>query len=66
MVACEIKAEYWPYKLASVLTGKAQHAGMATADAGNYHKLKEAVFDVSEESYRQKFRCLKRKGGESN
>lgn len=45
MVAYEVKKERWTFKLAPNLVGKAQQAsaGLSTADAGDYDKLKEAI-----------------------
>ena len=70
MTAYEVKRERWVFKLASNLTGKAQqaYAGLSTEDASNYEKLKEAIlqrYDITEESYRQRFRLVKKKSGES-
>ena len=71
MRAYEVKRERWVFKLATNLIGKAQqaYAGLSTEDANNYDKVKEAIlqrYDITEESYRQRFRVAKRKLGESN
>ena len=71
MTAYEVKRERWVFKLASNLIGKAQqaYAGLSTEDASDYNKLKEAIlqrYDITEESYRQRFRAIKRKSGESS
>jgi len=71
MTAFEIKHEKWAFKLASHLTGKAQqaYAALSADDAGDFDKLKNAIlrrYDITEESYRQRFRLMKRIGDESN
>ena len=71
MTAYEIKQERWVFKLASNLVGKAQqaYAGLSTEDASSYDRLKEAIlqrYDITEESYRQRFRLVKKKLGESS
>ena len=70
-MAYEVQKERWAFKLASNLVGKAQmaYASMNAADASSYDKLKEAIlrrYDISEETYRQRFRDVKTKKGESN
>ena len=65
-----MKKERWAFRLAPQLVGKAQqaYAGMSVADAGDYEKLKAAVlwrYDITEESYWQRFRSAKLKAGES-
>lgn len=71
MMAYEVKCERWVFKLASNLVGKAQqaYASLSTEDASDYDKLKQAIlqkFDITEESYRQRFRSSQRKQNESN
>lgn len=71
MTAFEVKREKWAYKLASSLSGKAQkaYAALSTAEAGDYNRLKEAIlrrYDITDESYRQRFRSGKRGEDESN
>ena len=71
MVAYEIKREKWAFKLAPQLVGKAQqaYAGLAVCDSGDYEKVKAAIlrrYDITEESYRQRFRSAKPKQGETN
>ena len=71
MIAYEVKAERWAFKLATNLVGKAQqaYASLSTRDVGCCEKVKEAIFqryDITEESYRQRFRAGKRKPGESS
>ena len=66
--AYEVKPERWVFKLASNLVGKAQqaYAGLSTEDASSYEKLKKAIllrYDITEESYRQRFRSMKKKSG---
>ena len=69
MRAYEVKEERWAVKLAPQLTGKAQQAYTARkVDAGTYQQLKEATlrrYNISEETYRQRFRDAKRKDSES-
>ena len=57
-------------KLATNLVGKAQqaYAALGPEDAGSYKAVKEAIlrrYDITEESYRQRFRLQKRNSGES-
>ena len=71
MLACEVRKEKWSYKLAPRLVGKAQQAypGLTVADAGDYEKLKSAIlrrYDITEDSYRQRFRAARLRPGESN
>ena len=66
MRAYEVPEERWAVKLAPQLTGKAQqaYAAMGAEDAGEYTALKEAIlrrYDISEETYRQRFRALTKK-----
>ena len=63
MRAYEVKEERWAVKIAPQLTGKAQQAHAATCmkaeDAGNYQLVKEDIlrrYDISEQTYRQRFR----------
>ena len=70
MRAYEVKEERWAVKLAPQLTGKAQqaYAALRVEDAGTYRLLKEAIlrrYDISEETYRQRFRDAERKDSES-
>lgn len=71
MGAYEVKKEKWVFKLAAHLVGKAQeaYAALSTEDARSYEKVKEAIlrrFDITEESYWQRFRAARKKGEESN
>ena len=71
MAAYEVKHERWAYKLASSLSGKAQkaYASLSVVEAGDYDILKEAIlnrYDITDKSYRQRFRNGKRAKDESN
>ena len=71
MKAHNVKKDRWTYKLTPHLTGKAQQAyvAMAQADAEDYEKVKAAIlrrYDVTAESYRQRFRAAKLKTGETH
>ena len=71
MTAYEVKRERWAFKIAPCLSGKAQkaYASLSVADASKYDQLKEAILrccDITDESYRQRFRSVKRDRGESN
>ena len=62
--------ETWVVKLVPHLTGKAQaaYAAMSTEDSNSYDKVKEAIlrrYDITEETYRQRFRALSKGSGES-
>ena len=64
MSAYEVNRERWIFKLAPNLVGKAQqaYAALSAVDASDYVKLKEAIlqrYDITEESYRQRFRTEK-------
>ena len=70
MKAYEIQKERWSFKLAPQLIGKAQqaYAAMPPDDARDYDKLKDAIlrrYDINEESYRQQFRTITKKAGET-
>ena len=71
MGAYEVKKDKWAFKLAPQLVGKAQqaYAGLSVDDASDYDQLKSAIlrrYDITEESYRQRFRAAKPGPGESN
>jgi hypothetical protein len=71
MVAYEVQPNRWAFKLAANLSGRAQqpYSVMKGTDATSYDKLKEAIlqrYDITEESYRQRFRLCKKKDGESS
>ena len=60
----------WAVRLAPHLTGKAQqaYAAMRETDSADYTKVKEAIlrrYNISQETYRQRFRSVRRKEGES-
>lgn len=71
MIAYEVNKDKWAFKLAPQLVEKAQqaYAGLSVTDAGDYDQLKAAIlrqYDITEESYRQRFRAVKPRPGESN
>ena len=71
MTAFEVKRNKWAFKLASNLSGRAQkaYAALSVEDAGDYERLKGAIlsrYDITDESYRQRFRSGKRNKDESN
>ena len=64
--AFEVQKEWWVFKLAPYLTGKAQqaYAAMAAEDASEYECLKAAIlkrYNINEETYRVCFRAVARK-----
>ena len=70
MAANEVSPERWSFQLAPYLTGKAQqaYAALPPDEAKTYSTVKEAIlrwYDIHEETYRQRFRKLRPKGGES-
>lgn len=65
----EVARERWTFRLAPQLTGKAQqaYASLNPEDAADYTILKDAIlrcYDISEETYRRKFRSVQRKDSE--
>ena len=71
MRAYEVNRARWAFKLAPQLTGKAQlaYAAMPADDAADYDRLKAAIlkrYDITEETYRQRFRAAVRKGDETH
>ena len=67
MVAFGVARERWVFKVAPQLTGKAQqaYAAMAAEDTGDYDQLKAAIFqryNITEETYRVRFRSVTRPG----
>ena len=70
MAANEVRRERWSYQLAPYLTGRAQqaYAALPPEDAKEYDTVKEAIlrrYDINDETYRQRFRGLRPKEGES-
>jgi len=68
MRAYEIPETCWALKLALQLTGPAQQAytAMDQEEAADYQAVKAAIFhryEITEQTYRQQFRTLKRKNG---
>ena len=62
--------EKWAVKLVPYLTGKAQaaYAAMSIMESNDYEKVKEAIlkrYDITEETYRQRFRSTKKSREES-
>ena len=71
MAAYGVDRSQWVYRLAPHLTGKAQqaYAAMSTEDASTYEEVKAAVlrqYDISTETYRQRFREARLKEGETH
>ena len=71
MRAYEIREERWAFKLAPQLVGKAQqaYAAMRAEESGDYPSLKQAIlrrYDVNEETYRRRFRTIRKQPGETN
>ena len=65
-----IAEESWTLRLAPQLTEKAQqaYAALSATDATDYRKVKEVIlrrYEISEETYRQRFRSERRKAGEA-
>ena len=61
-----VREDRWAFKLAPQLTGKAQqaYAALNADDAAKYEEVKSAIlrrYDISEETYRQRFRTAGRK-----
>ena len=70
MTAHNVDTARWAYMLAPQLTGKAQQAfaAMPSTSSGSYDQVKTAIlrrYDISEETYRQRFRGASCKEGES-
>ena len=70
MEAYEVNRARWSFKLALQLTGKAQqaYAALPPDDAKDYSTVKAAIlrrYNINEETYRQRFRTLKPKEGET-
>ena len=70
MAANEVSRERWSFQLARHLTGKAQqaYAALPPDEAKTYNTVKEAIlrrYDINGETYRQRFRKLRPREGES-
>lgn len=70
MTVYGVEERRWAIKLAPQLTGRAQeaYAAMSSAAAGDYKQVKKAIlrcYDISEETYRQRFRSMRKKDGEA-
>ena len=70
MEAHEVSVERWSFKLAPQLTGKAQqaYAALQPDEAKTYETVRAAIlrrYNINEETYRQRFRKLRPKEGES-
>ena len=70
MAVYSVEEEPREYKLAPLLTGKAQQAyiAMKPEEAGKYPEVKAACLrrhDINEETYRQRFRSTRCQKGES-
>ena len=66
----EVPEDRWVFKLAPQLTGKAQqaYAALGADEAVEYRRVREAVlrrYDVSEESYRRRFRTTRKERNET-
>ena len=62
-----VREDRWAFKLAPQLTGRAQqaYAALNADDAVKYEEVKAAIlrrYDISEETYRQRFRTTKERG----
>ena len=71
MAAYSVPRAKWIFKLAPQLTGKAQqaYAALTTEDALSYDAVKAAIlrrYDITEETYRQRFRAAVRSHEESH
>ena len=65
MQAFEVAKKRWSYKLAPQLSGKAQqaYAAMKRHKADDYEEVKKAIlqrYNITEETYRQRFRSARR------
>ena len=71
MTAHKVEKNRWSQYLAPQLSGRAQlaFAALPATSAGDYNSIKTAVlarYGINEESYRQRFRSMTRKAGETN
>ena len=65
-----VKQDRWAFKLAPQLTGRTQqaYATLNVDDAAQYKQVKAAIlrrYDINEETYRQRFRTMRKKEGEA-
>ena len=70
MTAYGVDPVRWAFKLAPQLTGRVQqaYAALPASEAGDYEQLKKLIlrrYDISEETYRQRFQAAKKSEGES-
>ena len=70
MGAYEVDKARWAFKLAPYLSGRAQqaYASLTAEEAAEYETLKATIlrrYDITEETYRQKFRGLKKEASDS-
>ena len=70
MTVYGVAEDCWAIKLAPQLTGRAleSYAALSSTAASEYKEVKKAIlcrYDISEETYRQRFRSTRRKDGES-
>ncbi len=70
MSVYKVPEDQWVFKLAPQLTGKAQqaYAALGVEEAVDYRRVKEAIlrrYDVSEESYRRRFRTTRKSKNET-
>ena len=69
MEAYEVEEDRWAFKLAPQLTGKSQqaYASLSAHQAAQYPEVKKAIlkqYNISEETYRERFRLARMKEGE--
>ena len=70
MTVYGLPEDRWAIKLAPQLPGRAleAYAALSSTAASNYEEVKKAIlrrYDISEETYRQRFRSTRRKDGKS-
>ena len=70
MGAYEVDKARWAFKLAPYLSGRAQqaYASLTAEEAAEYETLNATIlrrYDITEETYRQKFRGLKKEASDS-
>ena len=71
MTAHKVDKGRWPHYLAPQLTGKAQlaFAALPVSDSADYDTIKAAIlvlYDINEDTFKNRFRSSKRKDGETN